>query len=359
MNICFFEGDMSRGGGTERLTTLTVNNLSLKPDFKIFVLSLFFRGNKLYFKLNENIEHHVLCDQQLSKYKTIINLFSFIKSHNIDILVNVDIMLGVFSLPLKFFLKRLRIISWDMFSVSNDMGVSWSRQMRRISLYFSDIYITLTDGDKKELEKINYRKNNLKLLYNPIECINTAFDYDLNSCTIMTAGNFYYTKGFDLAVDVAKIVFSKHPDWKWFFYGDGLEFNKVQNKVREYKLENNVIFSGRVSDLEKRYHDAAMYVMTSRNEGFGLVLLEAKNNNLPTIAFDVPYGPSTIIEDSISGFLIKPFDIECMANKINLLIEDNDLRFDFAQKAQNNLNKFSIEKFSESWHAFFKYLADN
>lgn len=105
-----------------------------------------------------------------------------------------------------------------------------------------------------------------------------------------------------------------------------------------------------------------MYVMTSRNEGFGLVLLEAKNNNLPTISFDVPYGPRTIIEDNISGFLIRPFDINDMASKINLLIEDESLRFSFAKNAKNNMNKFSVDNYSKNWYSIIQsvcHLNDN
>ena len=359
MNICFFEGDMSRGGGTERLTGVTANCLSQNKDFNIFVLSLSFSAGKLYFQLNENVSHYVLCESSCSKILTISKLYRFIKSRKIDLLVNVDVMLGVFSLPLKCFVK---IISWDIFSISNNMGVSWSRYMRKACLYFSDLYLTQTEGDMEELSLISHRKSNIKVLYNPVEFINSNFTYDLSSHNIITAGNFYYTKGFDIAVEVAKMVLDKHPDWKWLFYGDGVEFNNVKKKIENYNLCRNIILCGRVSDLEKKYREAAMYVMTSRNEGFGLVLLEAKNNNLPTISFDVPYGPRTIIEDNISGFLIRPFDINDMASKINLLIEDESLRFSFAKNAKNNMNKFSVDNYSKNWYSIIQsvcHLNDN
>ena len=85
--------------------------------------------------------------------------------------------------------------------------------------------------------------------------------------------------------------------------------------------------------------------MTSRNEGFGLVLLEAKKNHLPTIAFDVPYGPATIIENGISGYLVKPFDIHDMADKIDYLISNDLLRLKFAEQADKNLSTFNIDSF--------------
>lgn len=89
--------------------------------------------------------------------------------------------------------------------------------------------------------------------------------------------------------------------------------------------------------------------MTSRLEGFGLVLLEAKCYNLPTIAFDCPSGPAEIIEKDVSGFLIPSFDIKDMAYKIEYLITNPQQRIKFSQQASGNLHKFSKRSFLAQW----------
>ncbi len=70
-------------------------------------------------------------------------------------------------------------------------------------------------------------------------------------------------------------------------YGDGKELENIKKMVQENDLENNVIFCGRTSHILEEYKKAALYVMTSRTEGFGLVLTEAKSCNLPTLAYDI------------------------------------------------------------------------
>ncbi|WP_455659333.1 glycosyltransferase family 4 protein [Phocaeicola faecalis] len=347
--ICFFEGDMSRGGGTERLTSITANKLAQNANYTIVVLSLLNEKNGVYFPLDENVNHYVLCNKPSSKFAIIKKLKAFIQKYQIDIIVNVDIILGIYSLPLKFKFRNLAVVSWEQFSTSNDLGLSWSKYLRQVCLLFSDTYLVLTDGDRKYLDEKFKVKCSLRTLYNPIEYANGPCTYDLASKTIITAGNFFYTKGFDIAVDVAKLVLTKHPDWKWDFYGDGVEYEAVKKKVQDLRLLGLIRFCGRVSNIEERYKDGALYVMTSRNEGFGLVLLEAKKNHLPTIAFDVPYGPATIIENGISGYLVKPFDIHDMADKIDYLISNDLLRLKFAEQADKNLSTFNIDSFVRQW----------
>ena len=89
--------------------------------------------------------------------------------------------------------------------------------------------------------------------------------------------------------------------------------------------------------------------MTSRTEGFGLVLVEAKRCHLPTIAFDVDFGPREIIEDGVSGYLVEAFDIDQMAEKINELIDNQEKRCLFADHAGDNLDQFQNDCFIQQW----------
>ena len=144
-------------------------------------------------------------------------------------------------------------------------------------------------------------------------------------------------------------MFNKHPDWQWRFYGDGIRMDETKALVERYGLQENVIFCGRTNQLAEAYKEASMYVMTSRTEGFGLVLTEAKAANLPTLAFDVEFGPGEIIEDGVSGALVPAFDCELMSEKICSLIENEELRWEYSRHAKDNLHKFSLEKFISRW----------
>ena len=81
-----------------------------------------------------------------------------------------------------------------------------------------------------------------------------------------------------------------------------------------------------VKDIQAKYKEASIYVMTSRFEGFGMVLIEAMAYGVPCISFDCPHGPADIIKHEEDGFLIKNGDIEHFVNAIIQLIANEELR---------------------------------
>ena len=101
--------------------------------------------------------------------------------------------------------------------------------------------------------------------------------------------------------------------------------------------------------MEDEYKNAAIYVMTSLQEGLPMVLLEAKSNTLPLISFDIQTGPGEIICDGVNGYLIPAYDIKAMAEKICELIEDEKKRLKFSTNAQLDIEKFSKEVIIKKW----------
>lgn len=353
-NICILNGDMSRGGGTERMTQLLANLLVEKSEYNVIVLSLNNLSGKIFFQLDKRVQVATLKPGGL--IKKIYDLYRFTKKNQIDILINVDVMLGIYSLPAKILNKNLKLIAWEMFNIRNDIGSKHTKIIRQICLLFSSYYVCLTKADMNAFQNEMRIRCPITYIYNPIDYDDTYGGYSIESKKIITAGHFFYTKGFDLAVEVAKNVFDKHPDWIWEFYGDGIELEKVKLLAKKYNLTDNIVFRGRTKEILAAYKQSSMYIMTSRTEGFGLVLTEAKSCNLPTIAFDVEFGPGEIIEDGISGYLIKPFDCKYMAEKICYLIENPTIRMQFSSHAKDNLEQFSVENFSKAWESVFEYL---
>lgn len=343
--ICIFNGDMSRGGGTERITQALAN--CLVSEFDVTVLNLKNSAGASYYPLDKNVHFHILKKKKLPE--KILELTRFLRESRFSVLIDVDIMLGIYSLPALTFCPGTKLISWEMFNLRNDIGSKHTKLIRKICLRRSAYYVNQTKGDMEAFQREMPVHCPITYIHNPCEFDKTYIGYDQNSKVIVTAGHFYSTKGYDLAIETAKQVFSKHPDWKWHFYGDGVELERCKAKVREYALENNVIFCGRTKDIINEYKKAAMYVMTSRTEGFGLVLTEAKSCNLPTLAFDCEFGPREIIEDRISGYLVPAFDVSQMAETVCELIENTEERKSFAEHARDNLDQFSTEAFREQW----------
>ena len=141
----------------------------------------------------------------------------------------------------------------------------------------------------------------------------------------------------------------RHPDWSWRIYGSGSEEVSLRQKVKELSLEKKIAFMGRTGDLDTAYKNSAIFVLPSRSEGFGLVLIEAQAHRLPTVAFDVPFGPRNIVHHDVNGYLVEPFDVDQMAEYICYLIENSELRKEFSNNSVKDLYKYQANKVVEQW----------
>lgn len=359
MNICFFTGNMGDGGGTEKMTQLLSSKLCKNKDNNIFVLTKSNIKIKPYFTLDDNVKYDILDNGKyikiLSIVKDVFLLAKYIKKNNIDVLINVDVSLGVFSLPLKVLCPKLKQIYWEHFCVLYNINNKRTNTLRKKALKYGDAYVVLTPEDKQQLINTN-NKINAKLINIPNISTYQVSDeeYNMNSKIIMSVGNLINVKGFDLAIQAAVKVFEKHPDWCWQIYGDGINGEDFKRTVRELSLENKINFMGKTINLKQAYSNAAIFVLPSRSEGFGLVLIEAQAHHLPTIAFDVPFGPRNVISDGVNGILVEPFDTDNLADAICHLIENDTVRKSFSDSASKELYKYQAEIVAKQWQNLFQ-----
>ena len=351
MKVCFFSGDITRSGGTERVSTVIANELVKDAQFDICFLSLWEKEKEPFFYLEKKILRYTLFDNEVSGKRILTyikRIRQFIKNNNIDIIVDIDGILDMYTISA---LRKsdCKVISWEQFNYYQNPYVNYRKYTRRLAARKADAVVVLTDEDKGYYQKELNMRGKLVRIYNPIENIQEKINYDVESKIIISAGRLTEQKGFGLLIDVANIVFDKHRDWKWIICGEGEDREKLIEKIRNYKLENNVILEGNVANITDYYKKAAMFVLTSRYEGFGLVLTEAKNVGLPCVSFRCPCGPAEIIEDGVNGYLIDCFDVDSMAEKINELIENDEKRKEFSNKALVGTEKFSLENVIEQW----------
>lgn len=357
INVCFFSGDITRSGGTERVSTVIANELKKDNELNIKFLSLWENNIKPFYYIDESICRNVLFERES---KGIFRLFSYIrrirkyvKKNNIDVLVDIDGILDMYSIPALFRLKT-KLISWEQFNYYNNPFVNYRKLTRKMAAKWADAIVVLTKEDKSYYEdnlKINHR---IEQIYNPMTIDSDSSPYDINSKTILSVGRITEQKGFDMLPDIAKGVFDKHPDWSWIIIGDGEDKEIVEEKIKNYRLEENISIINNVKNIEDYYKKSAIYVMTSRYEGFGLVLTEAQAFHLPCVSFKCPAGPSEIIKDGENGFLIDCFDIKEMINQINIVIEDITLRKILSQKSLVNKDSFSTSSIATQWISLIK-----
>lgn len=206
-----------------------------------------------------------------------------------------------------------------------------------------DEFLVLTNEDKEQ-----WKSSKIKVI--PNYCtIDTKRVSDLKNKKVIAVGRLEYQKGFDILIDVWKKVNEICNDWILEIYGEGNERKKLENKIREYGLEDKIFLKGIEKNIGNKYLESSIYIMTSRFEGMPMVLLEAQSYGLPLVSFDCPCGPKDMIENGKNGYIVKFADVEGMVSKILKLIQNESLRKKFGNNSLKSVKKYSKEVIIQKW----------
>lgn len=357
--ICFLNGDMSRSGGTERVTAMIANELS-KKNYEVHVLNVTNESMSSFFELEDTVYHDRILRQKtvnLKKdyFKVVNGIRKYIKKQSIDVLIEVDVICNLYTIPATRFLKT-KIISWEHFNYYSNNGSKLRDISRKLTKYFSNHIVTLTEQDRQNyIQKLDVSDKMITGIYNPIQSVKVS-SCNLDSKQILSVGQLRHIKGFDLLCEVAKDILHQHPDWTWLIVGEGEDRLLIEQKIKEYRLEGLLILEGNQKEMDPYYRNSSLYVMTSRNEGLPMTLLEAKSYQLPIVSFDCQTGPSEIVEDGVNGYLIEENNCEQMSLKLNSLLEDSIKLQMFSQSAKNNIHKFELNEVINKWEEIINRL---
>ncbi|WP_036876608.1 glycosyltransferase family 4 protein [Xylanibacter oryzae] len=172
-------------------------------------------------------------------------------------------------------------------------------------------------------------------------------------------GRYNNAKGYKYLIEAWNLVKERHPDWVINIYGSGEYYDIVKKEIHDRNLENVMIMNEPTDEIITKYLNSSIYVMSSRYEGFGMVLLEAMACGVPCVAFDCPHGPRNIIKNGEDGILVKYLDSKALADGICLLIENENLRNEMGSKARINIQRFSKESIMNQWIQLFNLLSED
>ena len=114
---------------------------------------------------------------------------------------------------------------------------------------------------------------------------------------------------------------------------------------------------GPAEDIGADMAEASVFVLSSRFEGFPLILLEAMSKGMGIVSFDCPTGPADIVDDHRNGLLVPAEDVEGLARAIREIVEDEELRRRMAAAAVETAQEYTIEAIGPLWEELFAELS--
>lgn len=210
-----------------------------------------------------------------------------------------------------------------------------------------DKFVALTEEDASSWNTLS----NKVVIPNPLSKF-PEVQSNLQNKIVISVGRYDYIKGFDMLIDAWSLVNKRHSDWKLKIVGPG-ERTLYQEQVKRLGLEQSVCCNGPSTHIYDDMAESSLYVLSSRSEGFGLVLIEAMAVGLPCVAFSCSAGPRSIVTDYHNGILVEKGNIMKLADSICFMIEHDKERMEFAKCAKKDSEQYGLELVMQQWIDLF------
>lgn len=377
MKIVYCLIDSSRSGGMERSICCKANYLAdvmgydmtivttdrrEKPNFFDFSSRIKFVDleinydesdalptyKSLFLKIKKRKLHKLRLEKVLNDLKPDVSISTY--THELSILSEIkDGSKKVAEIHFSKSYKSIEYSFHDIPLIKRILAILGEKR-KRLYIHKYNAFVVLTEEDKQRWNGVE----NIKVIPNPLSFYPSAQSSCLSK-RVISVGRLTRQKAYPLLIAAWQLVASKHMDWELAIFGGGEDLGMLNKMIAEKRLDNITIYPP-TTNIVQEYLNSSLYVMSSIYEGFGMVLTEAMACGLPCVSFDCPSGPSEIIKDGEDGFLVETGNVEKLAQKITLLIEDENLRKEMGQKAKVNVQRFLPENIMPQWISLFNEL---
>ena len=362
-------------GGLEKVSVAVSNSLSNYVNTSIYSLKGddygYFLSDKLTYihgrnRVNNILKHPFtaframiggkLSDKKEFSYKITKSDVDFLKYRNI-VLSEADIF---YTEKIKKINPQANIIGWihSTYESYKDIYMKDSFDLFLKNLSLLDTVVVLTESDKLSFSKLH---GNVIKINNPLTIpVMGSFKYqkEVKYKKICFVGRLSYIhKGLDYLIELAKLLPS---DWVVSVAGDGPDREKFIENIKKSGLEGKFEIKGMLKDrdLIEHYLTSDIFVLTSRWEGFGLVITEAMNYGLPVVAFDNDGAQEIIGTENEYGFIVPNGDVSKMFKAIEDLIFNKNKYELYSKQSLERKKFYEIESITKEWLKVLNKLED-
>ena len=349
-------------GGAGRVAVMIANGLLERGHHVVFLTNLHYKDN---YGLNKGVElHNYSANLKVGFFK---HIMSILKIRKIIKYTRPDIIIGIMWLCslLGWLASRgmkIPVVSSEHNAFERPQSDPMSKFEWFTKSYFNKLYDCVTVLTNADKEIANNYLQNVVVMPNPV-FLTTCDEGVVKEKVIMACGRVYdwYVKGFDILIEAWSKISEQYPEWKVVIVGGGDQdsISYLDSLCESNSVGTSVEFTGFSKDVKSFYEKAEIFVLSSRHEGFGLVLVEAMSQGCACVAFDFKGRISEIVSDGVDGVICHTNDAESLSLAIKNVIDNESLRRQLQQAAGKKCIKFSIENIVLKWESLLNSLVSN
>ena len=364
MKVLVLHGHLSMGGEERVLLSVLKNLVELNYDVDLLITWNHGENNLFENEIPEKVNYKFLFDNYNGKNKLIKEIYrirtktTYLKKVEKIIKENkYDVIIDYSSNLLKYnnFDIKVPVFAWIHFSLtfgeklSADKIEKYKKQYKKY-----DKILAICDTMRDEfVEILGMDKNKVELVYNPIdleairkkaENIDKKYENYLKQDYFLQVSRLTEQKQPEHLVDIYYKLKQRGIKEKLYFIGNGEKVELIKQKIKEYKLENDVILLGQIENPYPFFKNAKLFVHTGKYEGLPTVLLESLAFGTPVVSYDCPTGPKDILgKNSEYGELIPLNDKDTFVEKVYELMNKNEKYENYRKLSFVRANDFSME----------------
>lgn len=381
MKIVYFIDSINKKAGTERVTLEKANYFSNIPGYEVILVVTSDDDINPGFHLDSRVKvfsiykkkDREIINSKINKIKLLFGFNAEYRKNIIDLIEclnpNIIISTGGYESGFIKYLNQSIVKIYESHFCFNFHSLRLMDKkygfllsfilnfIRSIHVKSFDVIAVLTKEDEI---KWNRKFKNTKIIKIPnsfgknISTENLLYPNVGNELKFVAAGRLEVEKGYENLLSILNLLNKRHKNWSCDIYGSGSLKIKILKIINEYGLQGKVRILSPINNIIDIFKKSDLLLMTSRYEGFGMVIIESFSVGTPCISFDCESGPSDIIINNENGFLIKNNDINGYSDILAEICSGNvNLKY-MGNAAYESSKKYRVENIMPKWEDLFK-----